>query len=53
MCLTKPEFLLFLETITASFSKMGESIVVVHATVGDVLWLWDGINFCTSLGVAS
>lgn len=44
-CLSKEELDYFLDLIAVSVDRIGDILIVVHAKVGPVAWLWDeGIN---------
>ena len=44
-CLTTPDFLTFLSLINVTITPTIEGIIV-HATMGDVLWRWTGEIWC-------
>lgn len=53
MCLTQKQFTLFIDIITAKVTVVNETMTVIHATVGDVVWFWNGVKFCTSVGLGA
>lgn len=53
MCLTQNQFALFIDTIVAKVTKVNETMTIIHATIGDVVWLWNGVEFCISVGLGA
>lgn len=50
-CMPKDAMELFLRTIDVSVSQFKGIFLTIHATAGDVTWLWDGTAFCMGISV--